>query len=100
MDVLLTKLFDLLSLEYMFSVIIATYFAIKIVDVLNGNRIVPAWAKCLISCVTGAILFAVFYLFTDETFERLITSFFGAVFIYDKAIKFLLEQLNVGYRKE
>lgn len=99
MDALFTKLFDIFSIEYMFSVIVATYLAIKTVDVLNGEKIVPSWAKCLITCLMGAILFVVFYLFTEESFERLVTSFFAAVFAYDKAIKVLIEKFKIGYRK-
>lgn len=100
MDVLFAKLFEVFSLEYMFSVIVATYFVIKLVDVLNGDKIVPSWAKSLITCIVGMILFVVFYFLTEETFECLITSFFAAVFAYDKAIKFLIEKFNVGYRKK
>lgn len=99
MDVLFAKLFEIFSLEYMFSVIVATYLTIKLVDVLNGDKIVPSWAKCLITCLMGVAMLLVFYFFTEETFECLITSFFAAVFAYDKAIKFLIEKFNVGYRK-
>ena len=42
MDVLFTKLFEIFSLEYMFSVIVATYLTIKLVDVLNGDKVVPS----------------------------------------------------------
>lgn len=100
MEMLFAKIFDIFSLEYMFSVIVASYLAIKLVDLLNGDKVVPSWAKCLITCVIGVALFAVFYFFTEETFECLITSFFAAVFAYDKAIKFLIEKFNVGYRKK
>ena len=99
MEVLFEKLFEVFSLEYMFSVIVASYLVIKTVDTLNGKRVVPSWGKCLATCIVGAALFFVFYLFTEETFERLITSFFAAVFTYDKAIKFLIEKFNVGYKK-
>lgn len=100
MDILFDRLFSILSLEYMFSVIVASYFAIKLVDLLNGNKVIPSWLKCTITCIMGVILFAVFCLFTDETVECLITSFFAALFTYDKAVKFLIEKFNVGYRKK
>lgn len=100
MDVIFAKLFEVFSMEYMFSVIVAAYLTIKIVDAFNGDRVVPSWAKCLVTCIMGAVLFVVFYIFTEETFECLIASFFAAVFAYDKAVKFLIEKFNMGYRKK
>lgn len=100
MEPLFSKLFEIFSVEYMFSVIVASYLVIKLVDFLNKEKVVPSWAKCLITCIVGVTLFVVFYLFTEETLECLITSFFAAVFAYDKAIKFLIEKFNVGYRKK
>lgn len=99
MEPLFTKLLELFSVGYMFSVIVASYLVIKLVDAVNGNKVVPSWAKCLVTCIMGIILFVVFYLFTEETLECLITSFFAAVFVYDKAIKLLIEKFNMGYRK-
>ena len=99
MEPLFTKLLELFSVGYMFSVIVASYLVIKLVDAVNGNKVVPSWAKCLVTCIMGIILFVVFYLFTEETLESLITSFFAAVFVYDKAIKLLIEKFNMGYRK-
>lgn len=99
MEVLFSKLFEIFSLEYMFSVIVASYLTIKLVDVLNGERVVPSWMKRGITCLIGAILFVVFKKFTDVTVECLIASFFSAVFVYDTAIKVIIKKLNIGYRK-
>ena len=99
MEVLFSKLFEIFSLEYMFSVIVASYLTIKLVDVLNGNRVVPSWLKRLITCLVGAVLFIVFAKFTDVTVQCLIASFFSAVFVYDTAIKVIIKKFNIGYRK-
>lgn len=99
MEVLFSKLFEIFSLEYMFSVIVASYLTIKLVDVLNGERVVPSWMKRVITCLIGAILFIVFAKFTDVTLQCLIASFFSAVFVYDTAIKVIIKKLNIGYRK-
>lgn len=99
MDALFTKLLDMFSLEYMFSVIIGTYMVIKVVDFLNGDKIVPSWAKCLITFLVGAVVLVLFYIYTDETFECLVSSFFASLFTYDKAIKILVNKLDIGYRK-
>lgn len=98
METLIVKIFEIFSLEYMLSVILASYFVIKIVDVFNGERIVPTWGKRTITCIVGAVLFFVFTLYTDTKNECLIASFFAAIFMYDTAIKELFRKLNIEYR--
>ena len=99
MDVLVAKFFEIFSLEYMFSVIVASYLIIKLVDVLNGDSIVPTWMKRVITCVVGALLFIIFIKFTDVTLQSLIASFFSAIFVYDTAIKVIIQKFNIDYRK-
>lgn len=98
MEVLFSKMFEVFSLEYMLSVIVASYLTIKLADVLNGERVVPSWMKRVITCLIGAILFIVFVRFTDVTVQCLIASFFSAVFVYDTAIKVIIKKFNIGYR--
>ena len=98
METLIAKIFDIFSMEYMLSVILASYFVIKIVDALNGDKIVPTWGKRTITCIVGAITFFIFELYTDTKHECLIASFFAAVFMYDAAINALLKKLNIEYR--
>lgn len=99
MELLLDKLINIFSTEYMFSVIIASYFVIKIVDAFNGDDIVPSWAKRIITCVVGSLFFVLFKVFTDETFECLVSSFFAAVFVYDSAIKTIVKKFRIGYKE-
>lgn len=99
MEVFFEKLFDIFSLEYMFSVIIASYLVIKLVDVINGEKVVPTWMKRVITFIVGVILFVVFIKFTDETVQCLMASFFSAVFVYDTAIKVIIRKFNIDYRK-
>jgi hypothetical protein len=99
MDTLLTKLFEVFSVEFMFSVIVASYFVIKLVDTLNGKRIIPTWLKRVITCLVGMVLFVVFYKFTEITLQSLIASFFSAIFVYDTAIKTLMQKFNIDYKK-
>lgn len=99
MEVFFEKLFDIFSLEYMFSVIMASYLVIKLVDVINGEKVVPTWMKRVITFIVGVILFVVFRKFTDETVQCLMASFFSAVFVYDTAIKVIIRKLNIDYRK-
>lgn len=99
MDVLVAKFFEIFSLEYMFSVIVASYLIIKFVDVINGDNIVPTWMKRTITCGVGALLFIVFIKFTDVTLQSLIASFFSAIFVYDTAIKVIIQKFNIDYKK-
>lgn len=99
MEVLIERIFGIFSLEYMFSVIVASYLVIKLVDVLNGERVVPTWLKRLITCLVGAVFFVVFAKFTDVTVQCLMASFFSAVFVYDMAIKVIIKKFNIDYRK-
>ena len=99
MEVLIEKIFGIFSLEYMFSVIVASYLVIKLVDALNGERVVPTWLKRLITCLVGAVFFVVFAKFTDVTIQCLMASFFSAVFVYDTAIKVIIKKFNIDYRK-
>lgn len=99
MGTLFERLFEVFSLEYMFSVIIASYLFIKLMDTLNKERAVPTWLKRGITFLVGAILFVVFLKFTDVTVQCLIASFFSAIFVYDTAIKVLIKKFNIDYKK-
>lgn len=99
MEELFDKLLNVFSLEYMISVIIATFMLLKVVDMFNGKKVVPTWLKRVISCVIGAVLLVIFKKYSDVTTECLIASFFAAVFVYDVAIKEIMKRLNIDYKK-
>ena len=60
MDLLFEGIFKVFNLEYIFSVIIGTYFLIKLVDYLNGAAKVPTWLKRVITFGNGAVMFLIF----------------------------------------
>lgn len=99
MEQIFERILSVFSIEYMVSVIIASYFVIKAVDSLNGDKAVPSVIKRLITFGVGAISFWVFRAFTEVSFETLISSYFAAVFFYDAAIKYLIQKLDVDYKK-
>ena len=57
MEHLVDRMLQIFSLEYMFSVIIASYFIIKIIDSLNGDKVVPTKVKRLITFGVGLFRF-------------------------------------------
>ena len=99
MESLLIKLADIFSLEYMFSVIMASYLVIKVIDVLNGERTIASWLKRLITCTVGALILIIFIEFTDVSVQCLVASFFAAIFVYDTAIKAFMKKFNIDYKK-
>lgn len=99
MEPIFERILSVFSFEYMLSVIIASYFVIKVIDSFNGDKAVPNRTKKLITFGVGAISFWVFRTFTEIAFETLISSYFAAVFFYDAAIKYLIQKLNVDYKK-
>lgn len=99
MESMWNTIMNVFSLEYMISVIFATFMLLKVVDMFNGAKVVPTWLKRVISCLIGAVLFVVFKNYSDIPTERLIASFFAAVFVYDTAIKEIMKKLNIDYKK-
>lgn len=99
MEIIIDKIFGIVSLEYMVSVVLASYLLIKCIDTLNGDIPLPSWSKRCITCVTGVALFIVFKEYTEITVQCLVTSFFMAVFLYDTLVKMLLERAQIGYKK-
>jgi hypothetical protein len=96
---IITKLMEVISLEYSFSVIIATFLVLKTVDLLNGERVLRTIWKQIITMVVGVIMFVVFRKYTTVPTQTLIASYFFAIFVYDVAIKTLLRKLRAGYRE-
>lgn len=99
MEGLFSKLFSIFSIEYMFVVILASYLLIKLIDYINGVKDVPTWQKRVVTFVVGVIAFVVFYFMGNTSFECLIASYFAALFVYDTAVKFLLDKLGIEYKK-
>lgn len=70
MDVIefVKELLSKFDLAYMFAVNVATYIIIKVIDNLNGEKIVPTYLKRIIAFIIGAVIaFAVISFGTDKT---------------------------------
>lgn len=87
------------SVEFIFTIILASYFAIKVLESCNGSMAINSWVKKLTTVVVGLVAFWVFVTVTDTPKETLLSSYFAALFIYDYAIKWLLKKFNVNYKK-
>lgn len=58
MDVIefVKELLSKFDLAYMFAVNVATYIIIKVIDNLNGEKIVPTYLKRIIALIVGIII--------------------------------------------
>ena len=58
MDVIefVKELLSKFDLAYMFAVNVATYIIIKVIDNLNGEKIVPTYLKRIIAFIVGAVI--------------------------------------------
>jgi len=99
METLTERLFQVFSVEFIFTIIFAAYFVIKLLEALYKIAPVPTWVKKLATILVGLIAFGVFVWITDTPKETLLVSYFAALFFYDYAIKWLLEKFNINYKK-
>lgn len=99
MEQIFDKLMQAFSVEFIFTIIFAAYFMIKLTEILTRGIPVASWVKRLITVVVGIVAFIVFVWVTDIPKATLLSSYFAALFIYDYAIKWLLEKFNVNYKK-
>lgn len=100
MESVLDKILEVFIIDFMFCVIMASYFIIKVIDYFNGDKAVPTWAKRIITFIVGSVCFYGYWKFANYEFQNLLASYFAAVFCYDTAIKFFIEKLNISYRKD
>jgi len=91
---------SIFSYEYMLSVIAASYFILKVIDVLNKERELKTWHKQAVTFLVGLILFILFRLYTEIPMETLLVSYFASLFVYDVAIKFILKKLKINYKSK
>lgn len=99
MEQIITRFFDMINVGYFVSVILLSYLLIKVVDFFNKEKNIPTWVKRVITFMVGIALFFVFKYFGKTTFEELFTSYLLALFVYDAAIKLLIEKLHIEYKK-
>lgn len=99
MEQIFDRVISAFSVEYMLSVIIASYFVIKFIDFANGGKAVSEIVKRLITFAVGAVSFGLFKYYTALSFETLVSSYFAAVFFYDAVIKYLIRKFDIDYKK-
>lgn len=99
MEQLIEKLLNMIDVGYFISIIILSYLLIKAAEFIFKNKVLPAWVKRGITFLTGIILFFVFREFDDTPLRVFFTSYLFAMFVYDTAIKVLLNKFHIEYKK-
>lgn len=101
MDVIefVKELLSKFDLAYMFAVNVATYIIIKVIDNLNGEKIVPTYLKRIIALIVGAVIaFAVISFGTDKTI--ILYSFILSLVSWDYLFKGIIKKLSIDYKKK
>ena len=84
---------------YMLSVNVLTYLIIKIVDYLNGDRIVPVYAKRLIAVISGIVL-GVLIILSSGYSNTLLYSFILSLVSWDVIFKPIIKKIKgANYKK-
>lgn len=101
MDVIefVKELLSKFDLAYMFAVNVATYIIIKVIDNLNGEKIVPTYLKRIIALIVGIIIaFTVVSFGADKTI--ILYSFILSLVSWDYLFKGIVKKLSIDYKKK
>lgn len=90
---LIENLISLISIGYILSVSMATYFVIALVNAFRKTGIKTA-AKRIITVVVGTALCGLYYHINLITIEVAIPSFFLSMLIYDYVVKGILNKFS------
>lgn len=102
MDVIefVKELLSKFDLAYMFAVNVATYIIIKVIDNLNGEKVVPTYLKRIIAFIVGTVIaFAVISFGSDKTI--ILYSFILSLVSFDVLFKPILNIIGdkFNYKK-
>lgn len=97
------KIIDLIigsiDFSFMLAVNVLTYFIIKIIDAMNGDKAVPTWLKRVVALLSGIILGSVVVITSGFT-TTLVYSFILSLISWDALFKPILKRLkNMDYKK-
>lgn len=88
------------SFDFGYCVIInvATYLVIKLIDELNGDKVVPVWGKRLV-LITTILVIGTAYYFIDHNPKLLLNSSILAPVFWTWILKPICKKLDIDYKK-
>lgn len=88
------------SFDFGYCVIInvATYLVIKLIDELNGDKVVPVWGKRLV-LISSILVIGTTYYFIDHNPKLLLNSSILAPVFWTWILKPICKKLDIDYKK-
>lgn len=99
MDRIIDLLIGSFDFGYMFSVNVLAYVVIKVIDILNGDKVVPTWLKRTIAVLCGIIVGTIIVIYNGYS-NILLYSFILSLVSWDMLFKPILTRLKgASYNK-
>ena len=98
MEELFAQLMSSFDLKLMISITILSYCTLKVLDMFVSKT--SKTLKKLITLIVSAILCIVYYFYIDLGLAEIIPTYLISVAFYDNIIKFILNKLKLGYKKD
>ena len=98
MEELFSQLTSSFDLKLMISITILSYWTLKVLDMFVAKT--SKTLKKLITLIISAILCVVYYFYIDLSLAEIIPTYLISIAFYDNIIKFILNKLKLGYKKD
>ena len=98
MEELFMQLTSSFDLKLMLSITISSYGVLKLLDtfVKKTSKIL----KKIITLILSTILCVIYYFYVELSISEIIPTYLISIVFYDNLIKFILNKLNLGYKKD
>lgn len=100
MEQLIEFALDLFDFAFILATNAVIYIIIKIIDMINGKRVVPTYGKQLITLSSMVGMYFVYNIGGYEDSNKLLTSAIVAPFIWNLVLKPLLCKIKMDYKKD
>lgn len=99
MEQIMNQLVSNIDFSFMLVINMATYFTIKIIDELNGDKTLNTWIKRIVFLINALIFAALYVVFTKITPNVIINSVIIAPISWSWIFKPLFKKFGVDYKK-
>lgn len=99
MEQIFNQIIDNFNFPYMLSINLVTYFIIKLIDELNGDKSVSVLIKRIVLIVCTIICFIIYKYMNKIEIDILINSTIAAPVAWSWFIRPVFEKFNIGYKK-
>lgn len=98
LNYIIQQIIDNFNFAYMIIVNLATYFVIKFIDYINGDKAVKTITKRIVLLCTIIIAFIVYKSYTDISTIVLINSSVLAPVFWSWILRPIMKKLGLGYK--